>query len=409
MRTKILLLLAMAAAGGGAAYLLSGKTASPKPSVENNRRVTKVAPASIQRVLRLSGQTSARKYFNVTAPMLRGPESGKALVLIKLVKSGAPVKKGELIAQIDPQATQDHVDDVMDTVRQAANDVVKRKAEQAVEWENLQQTVRQAKADAEKARLDAQPAGILTDIERELLQLNVEETAARYKQLQENLKIQRTAYDAEIKILEITRERQQRHHDRHATDLVKYTIYAPMDGLAVMQPIFRGGEMGQVQEGDQVWPGQLFLKIVDPRSMQVEARANQAESSALRIGQKVVVRLDAFPGKQFSGSIYSIGALAVSGWLQNYYIRNIPVNITIDGSDPQLIPDLSASGDVVIEQADNVLAVPLKAVRHTNGKATVMVKQADSFQEREVTLGLDDETQVAVTSGLSAGEEVRIN
>ena len=409
MRAKILLLLAIAAVGGGTAYLLSGKTSNPKPDAASDLQVVKTAPTTIQRVLRLSGQTSARKYFNVTAPMLRGPESGKALVLIKLVKSGAPVKKGELIAQIDAQATEDHLDDVRDQVRQAQNDIVKRKAEQAVEWENLQQTLRQAKADAEKAKLDAQPAGILTDIERELLQLNVEETAARYKQLQENLKFQRTAYEAEIRILEITKERQQRHQDRHEGDLTKYTIYAPMDGLAVMQPIFRGGEMGQIQEGDQVGPGQLFLRIVDPRSMQVEARANQAESSALRIGQKVTVRLDAFPGKQFSGSIYSIGALAVSGWLQNYYIRNIPVNITIDGSDPLLIPDLSASGDVVIEQADNVLAVPLKAVRHTNGKATVLVKQGDSLQEREVTLGIEDEKRVAVTSGLSAGEEVRIN
>ena len=409
MRAKILLLLAIAAVGAGAAYLLSGKTPNPKPDAAGDLQVAKAVPTTIQRVLRLSGQTSARKYFNVTAPMLRGPESGKALVLMKLVKSGAPVKKGELIAQIDPQATQDHLDDVKDQVLQAENDVIKRKAEQAVEWENLQQTLRQAKADAEKAKLDAQPAGILTDIERELLQLNVEETAARYKQLQENVKVQRTAYEAEIRILEITKERQQRHRDRHEGDLTKYTIYAPMDGLAVMQPIFRGGEMGQIQEGDQVGPGQLFLRVVDPRSMQVEARANQAESSALRIGQKVIAHLDAFPGKEFSGSIYSIGALAVSGWLQNYYIRNIPVNITIDGSDPLLIPDLSASADVVIEQADNVLAIPLKAVRHSNGKPTVLVKRGDSLQEREVTLGIEDEKRVAVTSGLSAGEVVRIN
>ena len=409
MRAKILILLAIAGVGAGAAYLLSGKTPNPKPEAGSNLQVAKVAPITIQRVLRLSGQTSARKYFNVTAPMLRGPESGKALVLIKLVKSGAPVKKGQLIAQIDAQATEDHLDDVTDQVRQAQSDIVKRRAEQAVEWENLQQTLRQAKADAEKAKLDAQPAGILTDIERELLQLSVEETAARYKQLQENLKSQRAAYDAEIRILEITKERQQRHHDRHQVDLTKYTIYAPMDGLAVMQPIFRGGEMGQIQEGDQVGPGQLFLRIVDPSGMQVEARANQAESSALRIGQKVIVHLDAFPGKQFPGSIYSIGALAVSGWMQNYYIRNIPVNIAIDGSDPLLIPDLSASGDVVIEQADNVLAVPLQAIRHANGKPTVLVRQGDSFQEREVTLGIGNENQVAVTSGLSAGEEIRIN
>lgn len=409
MRAKILFLLAIAGLGAGAAYLLSGKTQTPKPAPEINFQVAKAAPTTIQRVLRISGQTSARKYFNVTAPMLRGPESGKALVLIKLVKSGAPVKKGDLIAQIDAQATEDHLDDIVDQVRQGNADIVKRKAEQAVEWETLQQTLRQAKSDFEKAKWDAKPAGILTDIERELLQLNVEETEARYKQLQENLKFQRSAFDAEIRILEITKERQQRHHDRHALDLVKYVINAPMDGLAVMQPIFRGGEMGQIQEGDQVGPGQLFMKVVDPRSMQVDARANQAESSLLRIGQRVTVHLDAFPGVQLPGSIYSIGALAVGGWMQNYYIRNVPVNITIEGYDPRLIPDLSASGDVVIDQADNVLTVPLKAVHRRNGKPTLLVKKGDVFEQREVSLGIENDEKVEITAGLSAGEEVRIN
>ena len=409
MRAKILLALLVGGLGAGAGYLLSGKTQTPKSAPESNFQTAKAAPTTIRRVLRLTGQTSARKYYNVTAPMLRGPESGKALVLIKLVKSGAPVKKSELIAQIDAQATEDHLDDIIDQIRQAQTDIVKRKTEQAIEWETLQQTLRQAKSDYEKAKWDAKPAGILTDIERELLQLNVEETEARYKQLQENLKFQRTAFDAEIRILEITKERQQRHHDRHALDLVKYVISAPMDGLAVMQPIFRGGEMGQIQEGDQVGPGQLFMKVVDPRSMQVEARANQAESSLLRIGQKVTVHLDAFPEIQFPGSVYSIGALAVGGWTQNYYIRNVPVNIAIEGYDSRLIPDLSASGDVVIDLAENVLAVPLKAVHRMNGKPTLLVKNGDAFEQREVSLGIENEEQVAVTAGLAAGEEVRIN
>lgn len=409
MRSKIFLALAILVLGAGAMYMLFAKSPSQKPAPARDLHFATAAPSTIQRVLRITGQTSARKYYNINAPMLRGPESGKSLILIKLVKSGAVVKKGELIAQIDAQSTQDHVDDVADMVKQAQSDILKRKAEQAVEWENLQQTLRQAKSDYEKAKLDAKTAVILTDIERELLQLSVEETEARYQQLQENLKYQRTAYDAEIRILELTQERQQRHHDRHAIDLSKFIIYAPMDGLAVMQPIWRGGDMGQVQEGDQVGPGQLFMKVVDPGSMQVEARANQAESSALRIGQRVTVHLDAFPGVQFPGSIYSIGALAVGGWMQNYYIRNIPVNITIEGSDPRLIPDLSGSGDVLIERAESVLAIPLQAVRKVNGKWSVLLKKGNDLEDREITLGVQSEERVAVTSGLVAGDVVKIN
>jgi multidrug efflux pump subunit AcrA (membrane-fusion protein) len=407
MRSKILATAALLMLGGGAVYLLQGKQQTPKPKDEKFKVAT-AAVTSISRTVRLAGQTSARKYANITAPQLRGPESNKNLVLLELVKAGSFVHKGQVIARIDAQSTIDHLDDVKDTVEQADADIRKRKAEQAVESENLQQTLRQAKSDRDKARLDAKPAGILTPIERQLLQLNVDETEARYAALEKSVAEQKKAFTAEMRILEITAERQRRHYQRHANDLVKFTVIAPIDGLAVMQPIWRGGEMGQVEQGDQLGPGQLFAKVVDPKSMQVEARANQAETSDLRIGQNVIVRLDAFPGMQLPGDVYSIGALATGSWMQSYYKREVPVNVTINASDPRLIPDLSASAEVILQKSDDVLAIPLAAVRSAGGRSSVLVREGDQFVDRQVVLGVRDENKVAVVSGLRAGDQVRI-
>jgi multidrug efflux pump subunit AcrA (membrane-fusion protein) len=413
MQAKAALSLGLVALCAGAAYLLSGKSTTPNSSGSDDRHVAIAKLGNIDRILRLTGRTSARKYSNIIAPTPRGPEGGRALVLMKLVKPGAYVKKGELIAQIDAQSTQDHVEDVADSVRQAEADIEKRKAEQRVEWESLQQVLRTAKSDRDKALLDAKTTGLLTDIERELLKLNVEEAEARYTQLQKDLAFHKAANEAELRILDITRERQKRHHDRHAGDLVKFTIHSPSDGLAVMQTTFRGGESGQVQEGDQVGPGQSFMKVVNPASMQVEAKANQTESSELRIGQPVTVLLDAFPGLQFKGRVYSIGALATGGWMQNNYIRSIPVNVQIEGSDPRLIPDLSAAADVLVGKAENVLCIPLAAVHERNGRTTVLAREAGapglSFEERQVTLGIHDGKNVVVLSGLTAGAEVKLN
>ena len=273
-----------------AVYLLPGKPAAANgtdagKTLVVDSAVVKAVTVDLVKTLRLSGQTSARDFRNISAPALKGPETSHGLILLQLAKPGLLVKKGELIVQIDAQQTKDHVDDVADFVRQADSDMRKRKSEQDIEWENLQQTLRQAKSNMEKARLDAKTTSLLTEIERELLELNAEETAARYKQLQQDLVFHKAAYTAEMQILGLTKERQRRHHDRHAKDLEAFTINAPIGGLAVMQQIWRGGEMGQVQQGDQVYPGQLFMKVVNPRSMQLEARANQAESSDLRIGQ----------------------------------------------------------------------------------------------------------------------------
>jgi multidrug efflux pump subunit AcrA (membrane-fusion protein) len=406
---KLIAFLALIAIGGYLAYRSFAKPQAPATEVAVSIRTAKITTGNLERTTRLTGQTSAREFGNVTAPLLRGPEGNRDLILMKVAPSGKLVKKGALLAEIDGQSMQDHVDDLKDTIEAADADVRKRKAEQGIEWETLQQTLRVAKSEYDKAKLDASAAEVRTDIERQLLNLALEEAAARYKQQQADLASKEISQKAEIKILELTRERHTRHRNRHLVDLSKFTVNAPMNGLAVMSPIFRGGEMGQFQEGDRVSPGQQFMKIVNPNTMQVEASINQSGSSELRIGQPAAIRFDAFPGLELKGKIYSIGALAVGGWRQNFYIRTVPVRLTIEGADSRVIPDLSASADVVLGNAENRTLVPLGAVQYENGKAVAYVKAGENFEKREIQLGLKNDTQAVVESGLKPGEEVRLN
>ncbi len=407
----LLALVVIVGGGGLAAYLLRPQAKAPAAGAGIPvARTVKVVSGMLERTVRVAGQTSARNYANIIAPLLRGPESRNSLILLKLVKSGTAVKKGDLLAQIDGQSAQDHIEDTLDIVRQAQNDVKKRMAEQSVEWENLQQTVRVAKAEFDKATKEAQAAEVRTVVDQELLKLSAEEYQARYKQAQTDIPFKKESHRAELRLLEITNIRQQRHLDRHLFDIKKYTITAPMSGLAVMQSIWRGGDMAQIQEGDQVYPGQPILKVVDLSSMQVEGSVNQAECDEFRIGQPARITLDAFPGVTLKGKVYSIGALAVGGWRQNYYIRSIPVRVAIEGSDQRLIPDLSAGAEVIIGRSDpNATLVPLGAVSVEGNKTYAYVKKAESFEKREVQLGMRNPTHAVVLAGLNVGDELRID
>src|SRR5262249_22868898 len=128
-----------------------------------------------------------------------------------------------------------------------------------------------------------------------------------------------------------------------------------------------------------------------------------------RIGQEARVNLDAFPDLHFKGKVYSVGALAIGGWRQNYYIRNVPVRIEILGADPQLIPDLSASADGVVEQQSRALQVPLAALKDEKDAKVVYVKAANGFERRVVEVGSSNNLNAIVTSGLTDGDEVRID
>jgi multidrug efflux pump subunit AcrA (membrane-fusion protein) len=405
---KVLIWVVVLSALAAAAYFVF-RPSSKTPSVAGPPTV-RATVGPLATTLRMSGTTSARNFVNITAPLLRGPESRGSLVLLHLVKSGASVRKGEKIVEIDAQSAVDHIDDVKDTVRQAENDIQRRQAEQAVEWETLQQTLRVAKATYDKAHLDAGAAEVKTDVERQLLKLAEEEALARYREQQQDLANKKASHEAEIRILGLTLARHKMHLGRHEHDLTHYTIYASMDGLAVMQTIFRGGEFGQVQQGDQIWPGQGIMKVVDPKSMQVEGSVSQSDSSGIRVGQEVEIGLDAFPGVKFKGKVHSIGALAVGGWRQNYYIRSVPVRVSLEAQDPRVIPDLSAHCNIILGRTADTVQVPLSAVRESGaGRGEVWVKSERGFDRREVTLGARNNMNIAVSSGLKAGEEVRLN
>ena len=400
-------LVVIAAIAGGLVYWQRQKAAAQQAaSVLSIVRTAKAVTGDLETSIRLTGQTSSLQSVSVIAPKLTGPESGREMILLYMAKSGVRVKKGEVIAQIDAQSLKDHVEDVNDDVQQANSDIRKRQAEQAIDFENLNQTLRVAKANFDKAALERKGGETRTVIDQELLKLAEEEAEAAYNQQLRDVEQKKIIYAAELKILEFTRERHVRHRDRHANDVQRFTIRAPMDGLAVSQPIFRSGEWATIQQGDQVFPGQLFMKVVTPEKMQVEATINQAESESFRIGQEARVSIDAFPGLTLPGKIYSISAIAAGGFRQNNFIRTIPVRVTINGYDPRLIPDLSGSVDVLLSKAANVTKIPRAALQSEAGANVVYVKNGPKWERRTVTVGASNLTEVAVSSGVQPGEEV---
>ena len=399
--------MVIAAAAASAWWLRAGRQ-QPAASTGPVLRTYRVSPVTFERTVRVAGSTSARNFANITAPMMRGPDSGRGEVLISLANSGARVQKGELVAEIDPQATKDHADDVAALVVQAEGDIRKMRADQAINLATLEQTVRAAKAALDKAKIDYSAEEIRTPIDKEELKLSVEEAQANYDELAKEVATQKQSDAASIRILELTRDRHKRHRDRHYADVERFKIYAPMSGLAVMQSIWRGGDMGQVQVGDQLTPGQPFLKIVDTNSMQLDASLNQVEAEGIRLGLPVEVHFDAFPDLVAEGEVHSIGALAVGGWRLNYYIRSVPVNISIRTRDPRVIPDLSASGTIVLERKENALAVPLEGLFREGGKTVAYVKQGDGFSARTVETGARNHTEAIVVAGLAAGDEIAL-
>jgi HlyD family secretion protein len=393
--------------GAGALFYRSRAKASQVAAVEGVRTL-RVSSGAASPVLRVTGSTNARVYASIMAPVMMGPDAGRGLLLQSIARSGSLVKAGEVIAQIDNQAIQDHADDVQAMVQQADDTIKRRRADQTIELENLRQNILAAKAAWDKARLDYSARAIRTEIDREMLKLDLDEAEATYNNLVTALAITEKKFVSQITLLQSQKEKQVRHHNRHVRDSVNFTIHAPIGGLLVLNTIFRGGDFAQVQEGDQLSPGQPFAKVVDIRTMQLDSSVNQSESQTVRIGQTAKVHLDAFPQLEFTGKVVSIGALGVSSGSSAYWVRKVPLQIVIEGSDPQLIPDLSASADLQLRAVQEGVLVPLEALGTSPNGATVEVREGTGWKEVPVNVASRTNTMAVVTSGLHPGDEIAV-
>jgi multidrug efflux pump subunit AcrA (membrane-fusion protein) len=391
--------------GSGALVFLMQRADRPAPAAAAVKRHT-VQRGPLEVRLRVTGNTTAREFANLTAPLLRGPESDNPMTLMRLAAAGTLVQKGKLVAAFDPQQMSDHLDDTRDGLNNQENAVKKRKAELALDQERLRQKLLAAKGALDKARLDLKTIEVRSAIRGETLRLAVEEAEALYRALQDEVNFQTDSQRAALRMQEITRDLEVLHVRRHEADLSRLEVYSPIDGLVVIEAQSRGsGDQMLFGEGDRMNPGTLFARVVNPKSMMVEATINQAEIERFQIGQEARIQLDAFPGQSFRARLHNIGALASRGGRrEQFYVRTVPLTFQILESDPRILPGLSASADVLVDRVGDALLVPAEAVELENGQAFVQVETPQGLQKRAVTTGASDGLRLEIRSGVNEGD-----
>ena len=178
------------------------------------------------------------------------------------------------------------------------------------------------------------------------------------------------------------------------TNAERMAILSPLGGMAVLKSIWKSNTMAEVQEGEEIRAGVPIVDIVDPNSMRVRARVNQGDINGLQTGQSVQVGSTPTPSCTSPGRVAQISPLGVMSNPSNK-VRAFVVLIDIEGSHPNLMPDLTASLDVELARTPAALVVPLDAAPDGD-RAFVSVQRGSSFEERQVTLGAKSAHEVVV-------------
>ena len=160
-----------------------------------------------------------------------------------------------------------------------------------------------------------------------------------------------------------------------------------------------------IKTGDLVSSGKTAFRIDELSSIYVDLQISEVDLASLKVGQTATLAFDAIADKEYTGEVTAIGMVgSVSQGVVNY-----PVTVRITDSDENIRPGMTASVTIVVNQVDNALLVPNKAIKNSGGQRSVKVLFEGQQISVPVTVGLTGDTMSEVTgSQLKEGDTVVI-
>jgi len=206
-------------------------------------------------------------------------------------------------------------------------------------------------------------------------------------------------------------------------NLGRTNIYAPMTGTISKLD----AELGERVVGTQQMAGTEILRVANLTNMEVEVDVNENDIVKVEVGDSTIVEVDAYLGKEFKGIVTEISNSADAA-LTTDQVTNFKVKVRIlEESYEDLLegksenyspfrPGMTATVDIITNRKDDIIGVPISAIVIKNDTTVtenedqkyeaVFLKEGEKAELRKVSTGIQDDSNIEITEGLTEGETV---
>lgn len=344
--------------GAGAWYWTSRKAAG----AESAYRTATVERGDIRVAISATGTLSAISTVTVGSQI-----SGQ--VTDVLVDYNSEVKKGEVLARIDPSTYEAQIE------------------QGNAQIANAQASLRQAQATLANAELDYTRKA----------DLGTQKLVA-----QSDVDLARAARDqarAQVNAAQASIRQQTASTQTTRVNLDRTVIRSPVDGVVLTRSI----EPGQTVAASLQAP-ELFTIAEDLSKMKIELAVDEADIGQVKVGQAVSFTVDAFADRQFRGEVQQVRLSATT----TSNVVTYPVVVSVDNSDGTLLPGLTVNAEIEVSKRDNILKISNAALRYKptgeDASATAAAQAPQGGQNRGSGVS-DDLVRVAGTLQLKPEQQ----
>ena len=188
------------------------------------------------------------------------------------------------------------------------------------------------------------------------------------------------------------------------------TIRAPAPGQVVYWSSTRRWVRVKVEQGAEVPQGYNIITIPDVSKMKIEINVHETWIGKIQLGQEAKITVEAFPDKAFVGKVTKKAPLAAQGGSWDPDVKVYTTDVTFEGTHDFLKTGMTGKVEVLVDELQDVLYVPIQSVVAEADETTVCYVMASKHAEkREVETGLFNDDSVEIRTGLTEGEKVLLN
>jgi HlyD family secretion protein len=161
-----------------------------------------------------------------------------------------------------------------------------------------------------------------------------------------------------------------------------------------------------VKPGDQIQPGSLAFRIDDLSRLLVDIDVSEVDINQIKEGQQVTMSFDAIQASEYHGKVVEVALVGdnIAG------VVSFTVTVELNDADEQVRPGMTSAVNIVIEQIDEALLIPNRAVRVVDGERVVYILKDGELEPVQVTLGASSDLYSEIIDGeLSVGDTVVLN
>ena len=408
---------------------------------------TKAQVAMFEHVVVERGELQSSSNVEVRS-LVKGRSSSSSINILEIVPEGTWVEEGDFLVKLDDAALQKQLVQqqiVCSTSESAAieakadlesaklalheysegtyvEDLATQQSEVFVAEENLrraQEYLQYSNRLAERgyipdAPLDADQFA-LEKAKKELgvanTKLDVLSKFTKEKMLTQLQADIQTA-EAKLRSREKTLELENKELAEIEGQIALCNITAPVRGQVVYEQSRRGSSSSVViEEGAPVRERQVIINLPDPSKMKVVAKVHESRIGFISPGQTAVLRLDSLPETPLTGTVVEVSEYPLPPIsVYTTHVKEYEVSVQIDDPPLDLRPGMTAEAKILIEREENVLQLPIEAVKERDDRYYCAIPTQDGMiQTRELTVGKANETSLVIKAGIDVGQEVVLN